>query len=170
MFRSLCFAWLAVLVVTLGCSPEAAKEMTGNAASGVADAAKNAADGVGAGMSDMMGKATEALSGVEGGSDMLKQVSELFGTATKTLSGVKDAESASAALPELGKLTEGFGGMSEMFGKMPEAAKTAVAGIFQSSLGQLKPVIDKVLAIPGVETILKPAIDALMAKLDAFKA
>ena len=68
------------------------------------------------------------------------------------------------------KLTESFGGMSEMFGKMPDAAKSALAGVFQSSLKQLQPIIDKVLAIPGVEAVLKPAIDALMSKLGNFKA
>ena len=159
----LVFAFL--FVVSVGCSPEAAKEMTDKAAAG----AKEAAGDIGGGVSGMMGKATEALSGVEGGSEMLKQVTELFGTATKTLGGVKDADSATAALPELGKLTEGFGGMTEMFGKLPDAAKGAVSGVFQSSLGQLQPIIDKVMAIPGVEAILKPAIDALMSKLEAFK-
>lgn len=48
--------------------------------------------------------------------------------------------------------------------------KSAVAGVFQSSIAQLKPIIEKIMAIPGVEAILKPAIDALMSKLDAFKA
>lgn len=164
MVRSmLVFAFL--FIVSVGCSPEAAKEMTDKAAA----SAKEAAGDIGGGVSGMMDKATEALSGVEGGSEMLKQVTDLFASATKTLSGVKDADSATAALPDLGKLTEGFGGMTEMFSKLPDAAKVAVGGVFQSSLGQLQPIIDKVMAIPGVEAILKPAIDALMSKLEAFK-
>ena len=60
--------------------------------------------------------------------------------------------------------------MTNKFGGLPAAAKTAVAGIFESSLGELKPMLEKLLAIPGVEAILKPAIDALMEKLGAFKA
>jgi hypothetical protein len=168
MIRSL-LVLAALFVVSVGCSPEASKDMAKKATGGMAEAATDAAGDVGGGMSDMMGKATEALSGVEGGSDMLKQVTEMFGTATKTLTGVKDTDSATAALPELGKLTEGFGGMTEMFGKMPDAAKGAVSSVFQSSLGQLKPIIENVMSIPGVEAILRPAIDALMSKLDAFK-
>jgi hypothetical protein len=168
MVRSL-LALTALFLVSAGCSPEATKEMAGNAAGEMANAAKGAAGEMGAGMADMMGKATEALAGVEGGSDMLKNITEMFGTATSTLNGIKDADTATAALPELGKLTEGLGGMSDMFGKLPDAAKSAVSGIFQSSLGQLKPIIDKILAIPGVETIVKPAIDALLSKLDGFK-
>ena len=167
MVRSL-LVFAALFTFSVGCSPDAAKQMTDKAAGGMSDAAKGAGD-LGAGMSDMMGKATEALSGVEGGKEMLSKVTEFFGTATKTLSGVKDADTATAALPELDKVTEGFGGLTEMFGKMPDAAKGAVSGVFKSSLEQLKPIIEKVMAIPGVEAVLKPAIDALMSKLDAFK-
>ncbi|MCC6511718.1 MAG: hypothetical protein IT423_21640, partial [Pirellulaceae bacterium] len=133
MVRSILVASLAALMMlTAGCSPEAAKDMASKAADDVAGAAKEAASDAGAGMSDMMSKATEALSGVEGGSDMLKKVTEMFGKTTSALGGVKDADSATAALPELSQLTEGFGGMSEMFGKMPDAAKVAVAGVFKS--------------------------------------
>ncbi len=73
--RSL-FAIVTLVVVSVGCSPEAAKTMTDKATGGVTDAAKGAAEGLGAGVTDMLGKATEALSGVEGGADMLKQVTE----------------------------------------------------------------------------------------------
>jgi hypothetical protein len=109
------------------------------------------------------------MAGVEGGAEMLTQVKEMFATLTTALGGVTDADSANGALGEINKLTDGLGGLTEKFASLPDAAKSAVAGVFQSSLGELKPMIDKVLAIPGVEAILKPAIDSLMAKLDAFK-
>ena len=165
MVRSILAASLAAaLLFTTGC--EGAKQAADKAAATAGSAAADATAGAG----DLMGKATEALSGVEGGSEMLKQVTEMFGKVTSTLGTVKDADTANAALPEISKLTEGFGGMSDMFGKMPDAAKSAVAGVFKSSLEQLKPIIEKVMAIPGVDAILKPAIDALMGKLEAFKA
>lgn len=159
---------VATFISLAGCG-DTTKQITEKAAS-AGNAAADAASGAAAGAGDLMGKATEALSGVEGGSEMLKQASEMFSKITSTLGTVKDADTATAALPELGKLTEGFGGMTEMFGKMPDAAKSAVAGVFKSSIEQLKPILDKVLAIPGVDAILKPAVDALMSKLDAFKA
>jgi hypothetical protein len=174
MARSLnALACLVLVSLALGCSPEAGKQLTdqaSEAAGGLAEAAQGAADQAGAGLSDVIGQATEALSSVEGGSDMLKQVTDLFGKATGTLQGVRDADTATAALPELGQLTESLGGMSAMFGKLPDTAKTALAGVFESSLGQLKPIIDQVMAIPGVEAILKPAIDALLSKVESFKA
>jgi hypothetical protein len=179
MFYRFTAAAVAAIVfsISAGCSPEDASKMANDAANNaaatagdVADAAAGAASDAGAGMSDLMGKATEALASVEGGSDMLKKVSEMFGSATSTLQGVTDVNSATSALPELTKLTDSFGGMTELYGKLPDAAKSAVAGVFQSSLKQLEPIIAQVLAIPGVESVLKPAIDALMSKLSAFQA
>lgn len=166
-----------VFSISAGCSPEDASKIANDAvetasetAGDVADAAADAANGAEAGMSDLMGKATQALASVEGGTDMLKKVSEMFGSVTSTLQGVTDVNTATSAVPELSKLTDSFGGMTEMYGKLPDAAKSAVAGVFQSSLKQLQPIIDQVLAIPGVEAVLKPAIDALMNKLGDFKA
>lgn len=164
MFRSIVAGGLMVaLAFSIGCSPEAAKQAADKAAA----KAKEATSEVGA---ELANKATEALSGVEGGSDMLKQATEMFGKLTGTLSEVKDADTANNAVGEITKLTEGFGGMTDMFGKMPDAAKSAVAGVFGESVAKLKPIIEKVMAIPGVEAVLKPAIDGLMSKLEAFKA
>jgi len=155
----------------LGCTPESSTKV-GEMGKGMADTAKEVAGDAAkaSGMSDLLGKATEALSSVEGGADMLKNVKDSFGKITETLKGVTDSSSASSALPEITKLTETFGGMTEMFGKLPESAKSAVAGVFTSAVGELKPMLEKIMAIPGVESVLKPAIDALMAKLGTFKA
>ena len=143
---------------------EATKTMAEEAKAAVGDAIK-ASD-----ISEMLGKATEALASVEGGTDMLKNVQESFGKLTSTLSAITDGESATAALPRLSQLTESFGGMSDLFGKLPDAAKGAVSGVFGSAISELKPMLDKIMAIPGVDAIIKPAIDTLMAKLNAFKA
>lgn len=165
-FLALASTLFVVLVFNSGCSPEDAKK----AADSAANKAKEAAAEASAGASDLAGKASEALSGVEGGSELLKQATELLGKVTTTISGVKDTDTATAAAGELGKLTEGFSGLTDVFGKLPDTAKSAVAGVFKNSLDQLKPIIEKVLAIPGVEAVLKPTIDSLMSKLEGFKA
>lgn len=152
---------------TGGSMSESAKAMTENMKDKAKDAVGDAVKA--SGMTDLLGKASEALASVEGGSDMLKNVQESFGSLTSTLSGISDGDSATAALPKLSQLTDSFGGMNDLFSKLPDAAKSAVSGVFSSSLGEIKPIIDKIMAIPGVESILKPAIDALMEKLAAFK-
>lgn len=185
-------AMLVSSAVLVGCTPEPAttgetpNQKASSTAQGMADATKGmkeatktmaeeAKAAVGdaikaSGMSEMLSKATEALASVEGGSDMLKNVQESFGKLTSTLSSITDGETATAALPQLSQLTESFGGMNDLFGKLPDAAKGAVSGVFGSAISELKPILDKIMAIPGVDAIIKPAIDGLMAKLDAFKA
>lgn len=153
-----------------GDAADAAKAAAEKATDAVADAASGAVEAVKGNMDELLGKATEALKDVAGGSDMLAKVKDLFGTASTTLSGITDEATANAAVPEITKLTESFGGLSEAFSGLPDAAKSAVGNIFSSALGDLKPVVEKVLAIPGVDKIIKPAVDALMEKLGGFKA
>jgi hypothetical protein len=141
-----------------------AKEAVSEAKDAVKEAAANS------GVADVLTKAKEALASVEGGSDMLEKVQGSFGTLSKLLGDIKDEATAGTAVADLNKLTESFGGMTELFGKLPDSAKGMVGQLFESSLSDIKPIIDKVMAIPGVEAVIKPAIDALMAKLAEFKA
>jgi hypothetical protein len=122
------------------------------------------------GVTDVLSKAKEALASVEGGEEMLEKVQSSFASLSGLLSGITDEASATSALGEISKLTESFGGMNELFGKLPESVKSVVSQLFDSSLGDIKPMLEKVMAIPGVESIIKPAVDALMAKLAEFKA
>jgi len=174
-----CVVLMSLVAVPMGCTPEAVKDMGKEGSASAKAAARQMAEKTKAapgeiasatGMADMMGKAQDELKSVEGGSDMLKNVSETFAKATATFKGVTDADSATAALPDISKLTESFGGFSDMYGKLPDAAKSAVSSVFASALGELKPIIDKVLAIPGVEAILKQPVDGMLEKIGSFKA
>ena len=72
---------------TGGSMSESAKAMTENMKDKAKDMAEGAKGAVGdaakaSGMTDLLGKASEALASVEGGSDMLKNVQESFGSLT----------------------------------------------------------------------------------------
>lgn len=194
------WTWMATIAIAsvpmMGCTPEAAKkaeetnkevvsaakdaaESAKDAAQSAASAAQDAASAAkemakdaaaAAGLDDLYKKATDSLASVEGGEAMLKGIQESIGKITTTLASVKDSDTAKAAAPAVTQLTETFGSMSESFGKLPDAAKGVVANIFQAASKDLKPMIDKVLALPGVEEVLKPALEALLAKLNEFKA
>ena len=51
---------------------------------------------------------------------------------------------------------------------LPADSKGALAALLASARPALDGLFDKVLAIPSVDSIAKPAIDALRAKLDAL--
>jgi Bacterial protein of unknown function (DUF937) len=87
-----------------------------------------------------------------------------------SLSGIKDADTAQSALPGLTKATSEFDQLNGLLSQLsPETRKTLV-DTFASIRPNLAHLVDKVLAIPGVGAIIKPAVDAINAKLDALTA
>ena len=58
--------------------------------------------------------------------------------------------------------------LKALWDKLPDAGKSAVTKIVVDHLGQLKDVVTKVLAIPGVSEKLKPVLDTILSKLTAF--
>lgn len=113
----------------------------------------------------MAGKAAEAVKGVEGGPELLSKITEFFGSAGKAMQGITDVESAKAALPTVEELKVKADELSKSITGLPEGAKSAVSGVMETGLAELKALVDKVLALPGVESVLKPAISGLMDKL-----
>jgi hypothetical protein len=85
-----------------------------------------------------------------------------------TLQGVSDATSAKAALPNLNKSTAELDKLRELSGKLPVDGKTVLAAFVTAARPSIEQLFDKVLAIPGVDAVAKPAIEALRAKLDAL--
>jgi hypothetical protein len=84
------------------------------------------------------------------------------------LQGVSDAVSAKAALPQLEKGAAEFDKLRKLSVNLPADSKGALAARLASARPALDGLFDKVLAIPGVDSIAKPEIDALRAKLDAL--
>jgi hypothetical protein len=138
----------------------AADEMAGKAG----EALKGAQESVAASAA----KAADALKGVAGGPELLSKVTEFFGSAGKTLQGITDVESAKAALPKLTELTASTDELSKSMASLPEGAKTAISGVVDKGIAELKAVVEKIMALPGVEGVLKPKIDELMKKLEAI--
>jgi hypothetical protein len=85
-----------------------------------------------------------------------------------SLQGVRDAASAKAALPELEKEALELDKLRERSLHVPPDSEGALAGLVASDRPALDGLFDKVLSIPGVDSIAKPAIDTLRAKLDAL--
>jgi len=85
-----------------------------------------------------------------------------------SLQGIRDAASAKAALPELEKEAAELDKLRERSLHVPADKEGALAGLVASDRPALDGLFDKVLAIPGVDSIAKPAIDTLRAKLDGL--
>jgi Bacterial protein of unknown function (DUF937) len=101
--------------------------------------------------------------------DLPNQLSSVYSSAIEHLTSVKDAATAEAAAPKLQGLDATLDRLKPLIDKLPDSAKTAIAEVQNKYLGQLKDLIAKVLAIPGVGEKLKPLVDGLVSKLSAIK-
>ena len=87
-----------------------------------------------------------------------------------SLSGIKDATTTQAALSGLNKASSEFDQLTGLLGQLPPDAHKLLADTIASIRPNITALMNKVLAIPGVAVIAKPAIDAVDLKLDALVA
>ena len=90
---------------------------------------------------------------------------DTYEAATKAINSIKDVDSAKAALPKLQELNGKLNGLVALWGHLPEAAQAKVAEVTRNNLGDLKKIIEPVLAIPGVQDVLGPIIKEVVTKL-----
>jgi hypothetical protein len=87
-----------------------------------------------------------------------------------SLSGIKDAATAQAALSGLNKASSEFDQLTGLLHQLPPNARKLLADTIVSIRPNITDLMDRVLAIPGVAAIAKPAIDAVNVKLDTLVA
>ena len=95
-------------------------------------------------------------------------VSGLFGKLTDTFKGITDVPSAEAAVPGLKDLAGILDGYKTTANKLPAAGKATVKEMVGTNLGTLQPIIDTVLAIPGVGDILRPIVEPMLKTLGSL--
>ena len=134
--------------------------LAGKAAVKGAEAVKTTTDAVAA----VVEKATDAIDLTAFGGDM----TGLFGKLTDSFKGITDVPSAEAAVPGLKDLAGILEGYKATADKLPEAGKATVKEMVGTNLGTLQPIIDTVLAIPGVGDILRPIVEPMLKTLSAF--
>ena len=109
-------------------------------------------------------KASDAIDLTAFGGDM----TGLFGKLTDSFKGITDVPSAEAAVPGLKDLAGILEGYKATADKLPAAGKATVKEMVGTNLGTLQPIIDTVLAIPGVGDILRPIVEPMLKTLSAF--
>jgi hypothetical protein len=109
--------------------------------------------------------ATTAQTLTVGGVDIGKQVNDSVTSLRTALGGVTDAASAQASLPKVQEATSEIDKIGGLIGQLSPDQRKLLASLVNQAMPALNPLFDKVLAIPGVAEILKPAIDTLKAKL-----
>lgn len=140
---------------------DAATDAASSAADAVSDAASEAADE----LSDGASNVADAVTGDFDLEGMTGNVTGFFNQASETLGGVTDVESATAALPGLQELGNQATGLSDLFDKVPDAARGPLQGVVDEGLGSLQPIVDKVMGIPGVGGVVGPVLEPILKTL-----
>jgi hypothetical protein len=113
---------------------------------------------------------TTAQSLTVNGLDVGKQLPDNIASLRAALASVTDTTTAQAALPKLRDVTAQIDRIDGLIGQMTPEQRKLLAGIVTPQMATINQLFDRVLAIPGVSELLKPAIDSLKAKLAILSA
>jgi hypothetical protein len=97
--------------------------------------------------------------------DVVKGLAGMFGDMTKAFEGVKDEESARAALPTFEAFAPQVEALQKQATELPEASRSIVAGFVGTGLKTLGPIVEKVMALPGVKELLGPVVTPMVETL-----
>jgi hypothetical protein len=87
-----------------------------------------------------------------------------------TLTGVTDAASAESALPTLEEVNAALATAQGAAESMPAESRTAIQAAVAAALPTITEQADRILAESGLSSVLKPAVDGILEKLQAFAA
>jgi hypothetical protein len=102
------------------------------------------------------------------GVNLANLINSLTNTLNTALPTITDAASAQAALPKINDAVAQLKDVSARAAKLPPEGKSALVKLIVAATPTINQMCDKVMAIPGMETVAKPAIDELKARLDAL--
>ena len=102
------------------------------------------------------------------GAELASTVQKTIDNLKITLQGISNPTSANTALPKLKLAAADLDKAYELSGKLPSNGKTALAALVAAARPAIEELFNKVLAIPGVAPVAKPAIEALRTQLDTL--
>jgi cell division protein FtsX len=102
------------------------------------------------------------------GVDLGKEVGTSVSDTVSALEGITDKASAEAALPDLKAVQTKLDGLGGKVEQLPQQAKESLASLLGDSLPELQDLVTKVEGIEGVGPVVKPTLDGIMTKLDAW--
>jgi hypothetical protein len=140
---------------------EAAKEATQQATGAASQATQQATEAASQ-------AATSVANLTVGNVNLSDRITTFFDDAKKTLEGVTDAKSAEAARPKLQELAANLDQISGLAGQLPADGKQAFTGMVNKVVPTLRPLIDKVLTMPGVGEVLQATLEPIKTKLQAM--
>lgn len=159
---------------------EQATEATEQAADETTEAVEGAAEEATESTEQTAGEATESAEQMAqsaqdataaltvDGVNLGEEIGTTVSNATSALEGITDKASAEAALPSLEATESKLDELSGQIEQLPEQGKKALAALLGDSLPELQDLVNKVEGMEGVGEVVKPTLDGIMAKLEAW--
>lgn len=98
--------------------------------------------------------------------EMSKTLTDTLGGVATTIGDISDTDSATAAVERIKGASETIDGLG--LDKLEGTAKSTVSGILGPLVTAINGALETAYKIPGVEAIVKPAIEPLLAKLSGI--
>jgi hypothetical protein len=89
---------------------------------------------------------------------------------SSAFAGITDVASAEAALPQLTEARDTLTGLESTVSALPAEGKTALQQLVSAALPTIQSSADTLLADSAVAGVVKPVVDEIIAKLQAFAA
>lgn len=147
---------------------DATTEAVAGATDAAQDAASDAAGAAGEVVADAKEAASEAAAGATESLDIGAELGGIFDKAGTTLSEITDVDSAKAALPQIEEMSTTLDGLAGKLDGLPEGVKAKVVEEVNAFMPKLDEMIAKLVAIPGVGDVVKPALETLKEKAAQF--
>jgi hypothetical protein len=114
----------------------------------------------------------EAPAAVETAADVdyVGTIGDALTRLTGTLTDVTDAASAESALPTLEEVNAALATAQGAAESMPAESRTAIQAAVAAALPTITEQVDRILAESGLASVLKPVVDGILEKLQAFAA
>jgi len=142
-----------------------AAEKAEAAAAAVTETAQQATDQA----SDTAQQAAQSASALTvNGIDLGQEIGTAVSDVTGALDGITDKASAEAALPSLDAVKTKLDELSTAVSTLPQEAHEALASLLADGLPALQTLVTKVEGMDEVGPVVKPTLDAIMTKLDAW--
>lgn len=105
---------------------------------------------------------------VADGVDLGEEIGTSVNDTVSALEGIADRASAEAALPSLQAVESRLDELSGSVEQLSEEGREALASLLDDSLPELQDLVNKVEGIEGAREVVKPTLDGIMAKLEAW--
>jgi hypothetical protein len=103
-----------------------------------------------------------------GDTDVGAQFASTVNGMRTSLSGIHDAASAQSAVQPLTDSANEFSRLNKLIGQLSPDARKTVVNTVAATRPALDQLIDKVLAIPGASTFIKPTVDSVRSEFDTL--